>query len=212
MLGHPSKDDGAIVDQPTLESAVAVLSACDPVLALIARDHGVPPLWARKPGFATLVRIILEQQVSLLSARAVYRKLSLALGRVTPWTVLAASADDLRGIGLTRQKTRYCRALADAVLNGGLNLAALQTMSAQQVEESLTRVTGIGRWTSDIYRLMALRHVDVWPRGDLALYKAMRETLATDLDPASLDARAMEWQPWRSVAARLLWLYYLRTR
>ena len=195
-----------------LNIALIDLTRRDPALANIYQKYGAPPRWSRKPGYATLVRIILEQQVSLSSARAIYRRLSASLGRVTPYTVIIAGDEELRKSGLTRQKSRYCLALANAVVGRQLDLNALQTMSGERVEACLTRVTGIGRWTSDVYCMMALGHADIWPRGDLALYKAMREVLQINVDTAALDKRAEQWGPWRSTAARLLWLYYLRTR
>ncbi len=178
---------------------------------MVARD-GVPPLWARRPGFATLTRIILEQQVTLSSGAAAYRRLSTALGRTTPRLVLARSDDQLRRLGLTRQKARYVRALAGVVASGDLDLAALAHASTEDVRRRLTAVTGVGRWTADIYLLMALRHADVWPRGDLALYQVMRGRYGPDIAPAALDEIADRWRPWRAVAARILWHHYLRSR
>lgn len=195
-----------------MRRAVATLSRRDADLAAIARDHGRPPLWLRRPGFATLTRIILEQQVSLASGAAAYVRLSNGVGRVTPGNVLARSEAQLRRFGLTRQKARYCRELATAVTSGGLELSRLASVSSDEVRESLIRVPGIGRWTADVYLLIALGRPDIWPRGDLALYQSMRSVLGCDSDSETLDAYADRWQPWRAVAARLLWHRYLRVR
>lgn len=173
---------------------------------------GTPPLWARRPGFATLTRIILEQQVSLASGAAAYRRLSDGVGGATPRRVLARPETQLRRLGLTRQKARYCRVLARAVTDGELDFASLDTMNADDARVALTRVTGIGRWTADIYLLMALRQPDVWPRGDLALYQVLRLAKGVAGPPETLDELALPWRPWRAVGARILWHHYLRSR
>ncbi|MHC5113033.1 MAG: DNA-3-methyladenine glycosylase family protein [Planctomycetota bacterium] len=195
----------------TLSSAVAQLAARDRDLAAVIARHGPPPLWARRPGFATLVRIILEQQVSLASGAAAYGRLRRAVGRrVTPRAVHGCSPARLHRAGITRQKTRYCCALAAAVCDGTLDLAALAHASPETVRERLTRLPGIGPWTADIYTLMALRHPDVWPAGDLALVTALGEVKRrSSADP---DAIAARWRPWRAVAARVLWHHYLCAR
>jgi DNA-3-methyladenine glycosylase II len=159
------------------------------------------------------VRIILEQQVSLASGRAVYLRLCRELGRVTPHAVAAVSEDRLRGCGLTRQKASYCRALAEAIVEGRLDLAALASQDNEAVGAVLQQHPGIGPWTTDIYLLMALRRPDVWPRGDLALAKAAQSVkrLRRLPDAARLAALAEGWTPWRAVAARILWHAYLAT-
>ncbi len=174
--------------------------------------NGAPPLWARRPGFATLVRIILEQQVTLESGAAAYRRLSSALGRTTPRRVLDHTPMQLRRLGLTRQKARYCLELAGAVASGQLDLASLDPANAEQVRTELTSITGIGLWTADVYLLMALGHPDIWPRGDIALYQACRTAKAVNWSPQRIDKYAERWRPWRAVAARILWHHYLCSR
>ncbi|MCP3904710.1 MAG: DNA-3-methyladenine glycosylase 2 family protein [Planctomycetes bacterium] len=191
----------------TLSSAVATLATRDRDLAAVVERCGAPPMWARRPGFATLVRIILEQQVSLASGAAAYRRLSDAVGRVTPARVLRCPAARLRGAGVTRQKTRYCRGLARAVTEGTLDLATLNAASPESVRDQLTAITGIGPWTADVYALMALRHPDIWPPGDVALVTALR-----DVKPRAtgdIERIVEAWRPWRAVAARVLWHHYL---
>ncbi|MCZ6835459.1 MAG: DNA-3-methyladenine glycosylase 2 family protein, partial [Planctomycetota bacterium] len=195
-----------------LASATKKLAALDPALAAMVARDGLPPMWVRPPGYATLIRIILEQQVTLASGAAAYRRLSEGVGRVTPGMVYQRSEAQLRRLGLTRQKARYCRELARALIEGDLDLTSLSAMNAEAVRKAMMKVTGIGVWTSDIYLLTALRHPDIWPRGDLALYQVMRQAFNRDDPPSKLDLLASRWRPWRSVAARILWHHYLKTR
>ena len=198
----------------SLGAAVAELADRDPRLAAVVTRFGPPPLWDREPGFATLLHIILEQQVSLASAQAAFDRLSAATHPLTPTRFLALTDAELLAIGFSRQKTRYGRALASALVDGELDLAALEKRDDEEVHESLQRIPGIGPWSSTIYLLMALRRADAWPVGDLALAIAVRETLGLDERPdqAELLALAEAWRPWRSVAARLFWHDYLGRR
>jgi DNA-3-methyladenine glycosylase II len=177
-------------------------------------EQGAPPTWFREPGFPTLVHIILEQQVSLASARAAFTRLLSLVSPLTPERFLALDDAELRGAGFSRQKTRYGRLLAEAVADGSLNLEAFGGKDDAEVKAELTRVKGIGSWTADIYLLMSLRRPDAWPAGDLALAVAMREVKGLALRPAphELAAIAEAWRPWRAIGARLLWNYYLNRR
>lgn len=202
------------LDAGTLVAGCEWLATHDSDLARVYATLGPPPLWARPAGFATLVHIILEQQVSLASARATNDRLVEACGGVvTPEALLRCDDAEMKQVGFSRQKTRYSRALAEAVLRGTLELDALAGQADDVVEAKLTAVVGIGRWTSDIYRLMVLLRPDVWPRGDIALHAAMREVKGLVTRPNSDAAARMAsaWQPWRAVAARLLWHHYLST-
>jgi DNA-3-methyladenine glycosylase II len=168
-------------------------------------------MWAREPGFPTLIHIILEQQVSLASAKAAYQRLLAAASPLTPDRFLELDDAALKRIGFSRQKTAYSRELARAVLSGRLDLAELETRDDVTVRSELTQIKGIGPWTADIYLLMALRRPDVWPSGDLALATAAQRVkrLASRPTPDELDALGAKWKPWRAVAAWLLWHYYL---
>ncbi len=194
-----------------LAKAAESLADRDADLARILRRHGPPPLWARRPGFATLVRIILEQQVSLASARSVFRRLAASVDPFTAGEFVEVGEPYLRSLGITRQKAAYCVHIARAIVEGRLNLGAVARMSDSHAKTALTRIKGIGPWTADIYLLMALRRPDVWPSGDLALVtslgrlKRLRERPA----PARAAKIAESWRPFRSVAARMLWQYYL---
>ena len=200
--------------QTDLPAAVAVLAARDPGLAAIAARFGVPPLWAREPGFATLVHLVLEQQVSLASAKSAFDRLVAATGTVTPAALLALDDAEMLAIGFSRQKARYARALAVAVASGDLDLDALPGVDDDEVDRRLTSVPGIGPWTATIYRLMVLLRPDAWPVGDIALAQAVAETRAIDGRPTpdELQVIAEAWRPWRAVAARMLWHHYLSVR
>ncbi len=193
---------------------VKELSARDRDLARVVDRFGPPPLWARRPGFAALVRIILEQQVSLASARAAYVRLKAAAGRVTPYRIAKISDTQLRRYGLTRQKASYCRNLAKCIVDGRLTLSHLLHLDEHTVRSMLLQVPGIGPWTADIYLLMVLRRPDVWPVGDLALAKAAQQVKRLRSCPTQekLQRIARGWAPWRAVAARILWHSYLSNK
>ena len=202
------------LNDETLRVAAVELGARDARLRAALALYGAPPLWAREPGFPTLLRIILEQQVSLASARAAFDKLRAAADPLTPRRFLEFDDADLKAFGFSRQKSRYGRELARALLSGALDLRTLDELDDDGARAALTTVTGIGRWTSDIYLLMALRRPDVWPVGDLALEVAAREVLGLPQKPPreELAAIAEAWRPHRAVAARILWHAYLSAR
>jgi len=195
----------------TLSRALRFLADRDLDLAQILGSLGPPPMWAREPGFPTLVLVILEQQVSLASARAAYDRLLAAASPLTPEKFLELDDVRLKAIGFSRQKTAYGRYLARAILDGRLDLGALDGMDDAAARSALTQIKGIGPWSADIYLLMALRRPDIWPSGDLAVAVAVQRIkgLASRPTPDELDARGENWRPWRAVAARLLWHYYL---
>lgn len=202
------------LDRASLAAAARALARRDSDLARIMKRHGPPPLWARPPGFATLARIILEQQVSLASARAMYRRLAGTVPEVTPAAVLRLGVAGLQGIGFTRQKARYAHELAEHVVDGTVPLSRLGRLSDDAVRETLMRVPGIGAWTASIYLLMALRRPDVWPPGDLALHKALAGLEGLREPPTTREAEELadRWRPLRAVAARILWHGYLSSR
>ena len=162
-----------LLNESTLIQGVDYLSAIDPDLERIALHLGTPPLWARQPGFPTLVWIILEQQVSLASARAAFNKLQGAIERITPQDFLKLNDVELKQIGFSRQKAAYCRGLALAIQNNELDLEGVAHLEDADARAVLLNVKGIGLWTADIYLLMALRRPDIWPAGDLALAAAV---------------------------------------
>jgi len=194
-----------------LTEASVYLAARDNDLARLLEVDGVPPLWARKPCFSTLIRIILEQQVSLVSARAMYRRIADNLAEMTPDLFLEGGSSYLRSLGVTRQKAAYCINVAEAILGNELDLRALSRMDDLEANETLTRIKGIGPWSADIYLLMALRRPDVWPSGDIALINTVRKVkkIHGNPSPSELSKVAEAWRPFRSVAARMLWHHYL---
>lgn len=191
--------------------ALKFLKEKDPDLSDVLAALGPPPFWKRDPGFPTLVQIILEQQVSLSSARAAFRKLSESVPHVTPEEFLKLNGKTLREIGFSRQKAYYCRHLAESIQSGFLNLGGLRKMEDEQARDELIKIKGIGRWTADIYLLMALRRPDVWPIGDLALAAAVQQIKKLGARPSSpeMEALSLLWKPYRSVAARIFWHHYL---
>lgn len=195
----------------TLPHAVEWLAARDDMLAQIVQRYGLPPLWPREPGFPTLIHIILEQQVSLASARAAFERLCAAISPLTPQNFLTLDDAKLKTIGFSRQKTRYGRELASAVLDGQLNLDRLAELGDEAIRVALKQVKGIGDWTVDVYLLLVLRRPDAFAPGDLALLLAVQQLKGLERrpTPAELQALAVGWRPYRAVAARLLWHFYL---
>ncbi|MEH2328321.1 DNA-3-methyladenine glycosylase family protein [Nostoc sp.] len=203
--------------EESLTRGLMVLANLDSDLARILETLGPPPMWQREPGFATLLCIILEQQVSVAAARAVFKRLCEVV-TLTPENFLILDDVQLRGIGFSRQKILYCRGLAQAMPKAGyayatgqLDLSKLETMDETTIRTELKRLKGIGDWTVDIYLLMALQRPDVFPKGDLAIAIALQKlkNLATRPTPVQLEEMTQHWRPWRAVAARLLWHYYL---
>jgi DNA-3-methyladenine glycosylase II len=175
--------------------------------------YGPPPLWDREPGFATLLQIILEQQVSLASAKACYDKLCRRVGEIRPESLLESSDSQLKKDGFSRQKTAYARHLAAAVLEGRIDFDSLKHLDDTGVKAELIKLKGVGEWTSDIYLLMAMLRPDVMPKGDVALHTAWHK-LSGEPRPASDEFLVISerWRPYRSVAARMLWHFYLSER
>ena len=197
-----------------LASAAQHLASRDNNLASILKAYGPPPLWSRKPGFSTLIRIILEQQVSLASAASMYKRLNEHIQPFGPDRVIELGEPHLRSLGLTRQKTAYCLHLAESINGKTLDLSCLSKMSDEDAKAALMQVKGIGSWSADIYLLMVLRRPDIWPASDLALATAVTKVKRLKQRPTTdqLFSIADQWRPFRSVAARMLWQYYLAGR
>jgi DNA-3-methyladenine glycosylase II len=197
--------------EETLRSAAMELADRDPDIAKSLDRLGVPPLWCRDPGFPTLVHIILEQQVSLSSARAAFNKLTAAVAVLEPATFMTLDDAHLKAFGFSGQKGRYCRELATAILEEEIDLEGLGGLAEDDVRTELMRIKGIGRWTADIYLLMVLCRPEIWPRGDLALHKAVQDLKGLPATPAAAEFEQLgeSWRPWRAVAARMLWNHYL---
>jgi DNA-3-methyladenine glycosylase II len=197
--------------QKTLALAARELASRDRLLANIHATYGDPPLWQRATGFRTLVHIILEQQVSLGSAKSMLLRLETAIQPFTPERFIEIGEMGLRQLGVTRQKSTYLIHLSESLIGGRLKLQSLSRLSDDQVVVQLTGIKGIGLWSANIYLLMAMRRADIWPAGDLALAVAVKElkNLAARPSPDELEMIAEAWRPHRAVAARMLWQYYL---
>jgi DNA-3-methyladenine glycosylase II len=195
----------------TLASAAKQLARRDKDLAAILERLGPPPLWARPPGFSTLVKIILEQQVSLASAAAIFARLRKNVVPLRPDRMIELGEAHLKSLGLTRQKTAYCLHLAESLADKRLRLSQLSRMSDAEAKAALMEIKGLGAWSADVYLLMALRRPDIWPVNDLALVVAVTRLRQLPSRPNAnqLSALAEAWRPYRSVAARMLWQYYL---
>ena len=176
----------------------------------VLRLHGPPPERSRPPGFATLLRILVAQQISTAAADGIWWRLEAGIQPLAPERLLDCDEDRLRGFGLSRGKALYARAIAEALLDGSLDLAAVAAAGDEAAIAQLTRVKGIGRWSAEIYLLTALARPDIWPAADLALMIAAQRLkgLQTRPDVKALAAMAEAWRPWRTHAARLLWHFY----
>lgn len=202
------------LDEKNLDAACRRLAVIDSHLAHVYEIYGTPPLWDREPGFATLLNIILEQQVSLASAKACFDKLTARLGQVSPEHVLTLNDAEMKSIGFSRQKTVYARHLSEAVIHKHIDLDALHLCTDNEVRSELVKLKGVGTWTADVYLLMAMLRHDVMPRGDIALHAAYQKLTGAEKRPGSDEfvVMAEKWKPFRSVAARLLWHFYLSER
>ncbi|UMY65906.1 MULTISPECIES: DNA-3-methyladenine glycosylase [unclassified Flavobacterium] len=187
------------------------LTAADVTFHEIVATYGYPTPQLRAPGFAAMVHIILEQQVSIASAKATYRKLELALESVTPEKSLAAPDEVFREAGVSRQKTAYIRDMAQRVVSGILYFESLSAKTEAEVRAELLQIKGVGHWSIDVYLMFCLQSEDILPLGDIAIVNTMKE-FWPDLSAAEREAKAATWKPYRTAAAYLLWHHYLRSR
>jgi DNA-3-methyladenine glycosylase II len=200
--------------QNNFEEICRALALKEVAFQNILQQYQYPPMWTRQPTFATLVHIILEQQVSLASARAAFNKLQQKLKIITPQKVLALSNDELKACYFSRQKTLYVQELAKAIVSKKLNLKKLHQQDDETIRQALKQIKGIGDWTVDVYLLFALQRGDVFPTGDLAIMIALKEIKQLEkLTPKQkIIEMAEAWRPHRSVATMLLWHYYIKKR
>ncbi|MEM8982039.1 MAG: DNA-3-methyladenine glycosylase 2 family protein [Pseudomonadota bacterium] len=188
---------------------VSALAAQCPALAAVQRRYGAPPPSRRPADLATLVRIILEQQISIRAADTIYRRLRAGLGRISATALVAAGEPTLRGYGLTRQKAHYCAELGRAIRQRRFSITGVARLADDDALAALSTLKGIGPWSAAIYLMMALGRPDIWPPGDLALDRAARQLVPHGPDdPVELARR---WSPYRSIAADYLWHYYRQT-
>ncbi len=183
----------------------------DPVFNMIFERYGPPPDWSREPGFISLSKIILEQQVSLASANAHFQKLNTYIGVFSPSNILRLTDEEMRSCQISRQKATYLRALSTAILNGEIDLLALPGRSEAEIREQLIRIKGIGHWTVDIYLLFCMQAKDIFPIGDIAVVNTVKE-LSKCQTRDEIILLAEQWKPLRSLATYYLWHYYLKKR
>lgn len=198
----------------SLSEALTILAERDTLMRSLLEQYGTPPLWQRVQKFSTLVHIVLEQKVSLASARAVMLRVQELCPDMEPAEFLQVPENALREAGISARKVSYCRSIATALHSDELNLIRLRRCTDEQVMQQLTDIRGIGPWTAGVYLLMAMRRPDAWASGDRALAVSLAECEALEQVPsyAELDRRADDWRPHRATAARLLWHAYLSRR
>lgn len=190
------------------------LSNQDLDLAAIILQHGYPPMWTRPATFQTLILTILEQQVSLASAYAAFRKLKEKIGYVTPAKILKMTNEEMRACYFTRQKIVYARELAIAIKKRKINLKKLSLLPDEAVRNILIQLKGIGNWTIDVYLMHALQRTDLFPLGDIALVNSLKEIkkLPKEISKEEMLIIAEPWRPYRTVAAMILWHAYIQKR
>jgi DNA-3-methyladenine glycosylase II len=201
-------------DKNNFHSLCDVLAKKDPDLKNIIKQYGYPPLWSRVASFATLIHIILEQQVSLASAKAAFLKLEGKIGHIIPEKVLQLSDEEMKACYFSKQKMKYARYLAEMILNGELNIDELHKLEDDAIRNELKKVKGIGDWTVDVFLMMVLHRNDCFATGDIALMKSMKEVKG--LSPHTLKEEIISiiemWKPYRTIAAFMLWHAYIKKR
>jgi len=192
-------------------SDINFLISKDDVFSMIFDLYGTPPNWHRPPGFISLSKMILEQQVSLASAKAHFEKLHAYIVEFTPANILKLSDEEMRTCQISRQKSKYLRALSTAIVDNDLKLDTLGKLPESEIRKRLTAIKGIGQWTTDVYLMFCLQSKDIFPIGDIALINTVKE-----LTPAKSKEEILEiskkWKPLRSLASYFLWFHYLKKR
>jgi DNA-3-methyladenine glycosylase II len=191
-----------------------VLTKKDKDLRRIIKEHGYPPMWTRPATFQTLILTILEQQVSLASAYAAFKKLREHIGNITPKAILELTDEEMRACYFSRQKMIYARELARAILSKQLRLKKLNSLSNDEVRYEMKKIKGIGDWTADVFLMHALQRTDLFPLGDVALVNSLKfvKGLPTDVSKEKMLAIAEPWRPYRTIAAMILWHDYIQKR
>jgi len=194
-----------------MKQALDFLSENDPIFKHILDKYGPPPIPSRPPGFATLVLLILEQQVSIDSAKATFLKIKAKAPAFLPQDLIRFSDEDFRNLGVSRQKTAYIKGLAEAIVNKSIDLENLASKSPEEIRHELIKLKGIGNWTIDTYLMLSLDAPDVIPLADIGVINTIKELL--DIHTREeMEAYVAKWSPYRTMATFLLWHYYLRKR
>ncbi len=194
-----------------MQKAIKYLTGKDEIFSLIIEQYGIPAIPVRPQGFETLTLLILEQQVSIDSAKATFLKLKNTVKSFTPKKLLALTDEDYRTCGVSRQKKAYIKALAVAVINKEIDIESLPLKTPEMVREELIKIKGIGNWTIDVYLMFCLQSTDIIPLGDIAVVNTIKELLNIH-DRNEMEIYSKSWSPHRSAATFLLWHYYLGKR
>lgn len=194
-----------------MNEAIQYLQQSDVIFKNIIDKYGLPTIPTRPEGFQTLVLLILEQQVSVDSAKATFLKIKEAVSSIEPEHLIHVSDEIFRSLGVSRQKTAYIKALSDAVLTKQIDLESLSYKTAEKIRAELIKIKGIGNWTIDVYLMFCLQLPDIIPFGDVAVVNTIKELLAIE-DKVLVQSYVEKWSPYKSMATFLLWHYYLRKR
>jgi DNA-3-methyladenine glycosylase II len=187
------------------------LSENHETFAAILKQYGSPNIPTRPQGFETLCKIILEQQVSLESARACYEKLLALVVDFTPDNILSLTEEQLRSCGLSRQKSKYVTALARAIVDKELDLESFPLKTPEEIRAELIRIKGIGHWTIDVYLMFSMQSPDIMPLGDIGIIITIKELWKLE-SKEEIALLTETWAPYRTYAAFFLWHYYLKKR
>src|SRR5687768_1159177 len=190
------------------EKHIDLLVKKDKVIASIYKNHGAPPNWSREPGFVSLSRIILEQQVSLASALAHFNKLDSYLAAFTPQNILKLSDEEMRNCQISRQKAKYLRCLSEAIVKKEMDLNTLENLNEAEIREKLTSIKGIGVWTSDIYLMFCLQQKNIFPIGDIAVVNTIKSLYGIK-EREKIMKLSEKWAPYKSLGTYFMWHHYL---
>ena len=194
-----------------MDEALVVLTQKDEVLKGIISEYGLPIIQKREEGFASMCHIILEQQVSIASAKAAYEKLVNLVGKVDPFTIHNATDEDLRSCGISRQKTIYLKDVAQRVIRKELSFSSLPMKTEQQIRNELIQIKGVGNWSIDVYLMFCMQSQDIIPLGDIAIKNTLMELYNCQSEEEML-AISSNWKPFRTFASFIIWHYYLKKR
>ncbi|RZJ71770.1 DNA-3-methyladenine glycosylase 2 family protein [Flavobacterium sp.] len=194
-----------------MKDMLEILSQKDPILKSVIEKYGNPVVQVREQGFAAMVHIILEQQVSIASAKATYVKMAAYFTEITPEKMLAATDEEFRALGVSRQKTSYIKDMTSRVVSKILDFESLSGKSAEEVTQELLAIKGVGVWTVEVYLMFCLQFPDVIPFGDIAIRKAIQELYDVH-EIEKMAELARNWAPFRSLASFILWQHYLGKR
>jgi DNA-3-methyladenine glycosylase II len=194
-----------------MQVAIDFLIKNDAVFKKIIERFGIPIIPIRPQGFETLALLILEQQVSIDSAKATYNKLKNEVARFEPDNLFQLSEENFRKCGVSRQKTKYIKCLAQAIIEKSIDLESLSSKSDEIVRQELIKIKGIGNWTIDVYLMFSLQSPNILPLGDIAVVNTIKELLSIH-DKSDMETYTQKWSPHKSMATFLLWHYYLQKR